>query len=136
MKKRNKIYIASIIILLISIFAGLLLAYIKMNSKFFIKRDFIQAFRYRVTGDCSAFIEYIYQDNDKWNERCKKEKSRENEPIRKFEIQTVTHKFGSDKAFLQAELTRNATNKEDYTYSASYEMKRSDFKWKIMNEIK
>ena len=137
MKKLNKPFIFGIgAVILILVFAGLFLADIGINSKFFIKKHFNQAFQYRVTGDCTSFIGYVYQDSEKWNERCEKEKSRETEPIRKFEIQAVTHKFGSNKAFLQAELTRNIKTKEDYTYSASYEMKKSDLTWKIMNEIK
>jgi hypothetical protein len=136
MKIRKRFYASGLIILLVLVFVGLFLVDIGINSKFFIKKHFNQAFQYRLTGDCVSFVEYIYQDKGKWNDRCEKEKSREKEPIRKFDVLTVTHKFTSDKAFLQVELTRNIKDKEAYTYSASYEMKKSGLIWRILNEIK
>lgn len=137
MKRLNNFFILGIgVAVLVAGFVGLFIVDVGINSKFFVKKYFHQAFQYRVTGDCAAFVQYVYQDSEQWNERCEKEKSKEKEPIKKFEIKTVTYKFGSDKAFLQAELTRNIKTKEDYTYSASYEMKKMGLKWRIMNEIK
>ena len=132
MNKSTKILF---IVTVVSLFVGYFLIDIGINGKYFVKKDFNQAFQYRVTGDCTSFTDYVYQDNEKWNERCEKEKSRENEPIGNFKIIAVTHKLGSDKAFLQAELTRNLKTKE-YVYPASYEMIKDGLKWKIMNEIK
>lgn len=135
MKKLNTYSIVGITISFL-IFVRFFLIDIGINSKFFIKKHFSEAFQYRMTGDCASFVEYVYQDHEEWNERCEEEKSNEKEPLRKFEVQTVTHKFGSDKAFLQAELTRNIKSKENYSYSANYEMKKIGLNWKIMNEIK
>ncbi len=87
--------------ILVSIFAGLFLIDIGINSKFFIKRDFNQAFQYRTAGDCASFADYLYRDVEKWNSTCEKEKTdRHAEPIRNFTIQNISHKFGSDRAFL------------------------------------
>ena len=137
MKKLNKLFILGIAVpFLVLVFACLFLFDIGINSKFFIKRDFNQAFQYRTTGDCNSFANYVYRDTQKWKERCEEEKAINTEPIRNFEVQQITHKFLSDRAFLQVELTRNNGTQEDYSYSVSYEMKKDGLKWKIDQEIK
>ena len=113
------------------VFAGLFLIDIGINSKFFIKKDFNQAFQHRTTGDCASFADYLYRDAEKWYSTCEKEKARNAEPIRNFTIQNISHKSGSDRAFLQVELTRNKD-----TYSVNYEMKKTGLKWKINQEKK
>ena len=121
--------------ILISIFAGLFLIDIGINSKFFIKRDFNQAFQYRTAGDCASFTDYLYRDVEKWNSTCEKEKAHSAKPIRNFTIQNISHRFGSDRAFLQVELTRNYEDKDEM-YSVNYEMKKVGLKWKINQEKK
>lgn len=136
MKKSKKLLIiGTTAVFFILIFVSLLFVDIGINSKFFIKKDFNQAFQYRLTGDCDSFLDYIYRDV-RWEERCQKEKSHDNEPIKEFKIKQISHKFLSDRAFLQVELTRNVGSKENYTYSANYEMKKDGFRWKIDQEIK
>ncbi len=134
-KKHLTLIIAGIFIL-----TGLFFIDIGINSKFFIKKHFNQAFQYRVTGDCSSFGKYIYQpkrtwtiNKRKWIERCDDEKSGKKEAINKFQILAITHKFGGNEAFLQVELARNY---ESNSYAVVYEMKKSGFIWKITNEIK
>ena len=136
MKKPNKLFILGIAVaFLVLVFAGLSLIDIGINSKFFIKKHFTQAFEYRSTGDCNSFANFLYQDVDEWRSTCEKEKAHDAEPIRYFAVQNVSHKFGSDRAFLQVELTRNVKGK-DYTYSVNYEMKKDGLKWKIDQEKK
>jgi len=136
MKKLNKPFILDIgITVLVLVLAGLFLVSIGINSKFFIKKQFNQAFEYRSTGDCNSFANYLYQDVDEWRSTCEKEKAHDAEPIRHFTVQNISHEFGSGRAFLQVELTRNAKGK-DYTYSVNYEMKKDGLKWKIDQEKK
>lgn len=136
MKKPNKPFILGIAVaFLLLVFAGLFLIDIGINSKFFIKQHFTQAFEYRSTGDCNSFANYLYKDVDEWRSTCEKEKAHDDKPIRYFTVQNVSHKFGSDRAFLQVELTRNVEGK-DYTYSVNYEMKKDGLKWKIDQEKK
>ena len=136
MKEKNKKLLIGIIIGIIVIgLVGSFIIDLGINSKFFIKRNFNQAFTYRVTGDCDAFANYFSLGVEKWNERCEEEKSRDKEPIRNFQIQNISHRFGSNRAFLQVELTRNVSGKEDYSYSVNYEMKKFGFDWKINQEI-
>lgn len=83
-----------------------------------------------------AFSNSLNRDKDKWKTICEKEKSYSDAtPIRKFRIQNISYKFGSDRAFLQVELTRLVSEK-DYSYSANYEMKKVGFFWKIDQEQK
>ncbi|MBU4274654.1 hypothetical protein KKE19_02470 [Patescibacteria group bacterium] len=134
----NKNKVALIMILavaLIFVLVGCFIIDFGINSKFFIKKSFNRAFEYRITGDCDSFISYLSHDIDKWKERCEKEKISDEPSIRNFKIQSVSHKFGSDRSFLQVELMRNINGK-DYSYSASYEMKRVGFIWKIDQEMK
>ena len=131
MKKKFLILIISIVIAVLLIGGSIFYA----GSTFFIKRNFNQAFIYRVSGDCDSFVNYFSRGNERWKERCEEEKRRDKEPIRNFEIQNISRKFGSDRAFLQVELTRKIEEK-DYSYSVSYEMRRYGFTWKIDQELK
>lgn len=138
MKKFNEsqIFVISVAILvLVLIFIGSFLIDIGINSKYFIEKRFNQAFQYRVTGDCDSFANYIYRDVEKWRSTCEREKANKDKPIRNFKIQNISHKLGSNRAFLQIELTRTISGK-DYIYSVSYEMKKVGLKWKIDQEKK
>jgi hypothetical protein len=136
MKKNNKPFILGISIsFLVFLFIGVFIVDIGINSKFFIKKHFNQAFEYRSTGDCDSFANYLYKDIEKWRLTCEEEKNHDARPIRYFIVQNVSYKFGSDKAFLQVELTRNNTG-NDYTYSVNYEMKKDGLRWKIDQENK
>ena len=137
MKKLNKPFIFGIgISVLVLVFVGLFLIDIGINSKFFIEKHFNQAFQYRSTGDCDSFANYLYRGVEKWRSTCEKEKAHDAQPIRTFVIQNITHKFGSNRAFLQVELTRRNAKGKDYTYSVNYEMKKAGLKWKIDQEKK
>jgi hypothetical protein len=134
-KKHLALIIAGIFLL-----TGLFFIDIGINSKFFIKKHFNQALKYRVTGNCTSFGKYIYQpkntwtiNKSKWVEKCNDEKSGKEQAINKFQILAITHKFGSNEAFLQVELARNYVNN---SYAVVYEMKKSGLTWKITNEIK
>lgn len=138
MKKQNKIYIIATVVATLSLICLFSLD-IGINSEFYIKRDFDQAFQYRMTGDCIIFGNYIYQaegtwteNKDKWIEACENEKN--SISIRKFKVTAITHQLWSDTAFLQAEVTRNSANKDGYTYAVSYKMKKSGLIWKIADE--
>lgn len=141
MKTLKKFY-GLLIVVAILIFAGFFFIDIGINSKFFIKRDFNQAFQYRITGDCVSFSNYVYQPEgalwsenmNKWNERCEYEKSLMVK-IRKFQIIAITHKFGSDTSFLQVELTRNNDQRKEYAYTVNYIIKKSGLIWKIANQL-
>lgn len=129
-KLNNKFIIKFTIIFLVLIFVGLFFVDIGINSNFFIKKHFNQAFKYRITGDCESFLNYIYSDNQKWKERCKYEKNKEKDPIRVFFIKEISHNFFSDRSFLQVELTRSKT-----PYTINYEMKKDGLLWKIDQQI-
>jgi len=139
MKKTNKyLLIYGIIVLVMMLIFVLVASFIVdfgINSKFFIRKDFNQAFLYRTTGDCDAFASYLNRDVEEWKERCKREKNHDEKPIRDFTIQNISHNFGSDRAFLQVELKRNIEGK-DYSYSVNYEMKKVRFNWKIDQKYK
>ena len=126
-----------LILVLVSAFVlvGCFFIDVGINSKFFIERDFNQAFKYRLTGDCDSFVDYINKDKENWKERCKKERKNENPPIENFQIKNISHKFGSNRAFLQVEITRNIFGK-DHTYSVNYEMRKIGISWKIDQKLR
>lgn len=76
-----------------------------INSKYFVQRDFDNAFLYRKTGNCTAFKSYLLRDVEKWGERCIKENDRDYPPIENFLIKDIS--INRDSAFLQVELERN-----------------------------
>lgn len=93
--------------LLLIIILGLYFSFIfdiGINSKYFVKRDFTNAFLARKTGDCTVFKGYIYTERDKWGERCIAEKNIDNPPIEEFNIKDIT--VHENLAFLQVELKR------------------------------
>ena len=107
----------------------LLVLDINLNSKYFVKRDFSNAFYARITGNCNEFGKHFIEEyaND-WIERCFKEKRREDMvPIDKYKIKNIS--FGDDKAFLQVELTRTNISEGAYTYTINYEMERAEEKY-------
>lgn len=104
---------------------------IGINSKYFIEKDFNQAFVYRVTGNCDEFIKYVNPEHKfYWYSKCIEEKNRLTEPIREFKIQNISHTFVSDKAYIQVEIKRKENN-SDRAYSVTYELKRHYLKWII-----
>lgn len=137
-KKINKSFVLGLLsIAIFFILLGIFGVDVGINSKYFIKKDFTNAFIYRVTGDCGSFGEYINHDIEKWKDTCEKEKSNENPGIRYFKIQNISHRFDSNRAFLQIELTRRSTTKnEDYVYSVNYEMRKIGLRWKIDQDKK
>lgn len=120
-------------VFLISIFTITILFFIDVgiNSKYFIIRDFSSAFEYRRTGDCDAFREYITQDQQNWHDTCEYEKQQKQPQINSFRIQSITHKFGSNRAFLQVEISRIKIGDKYIYNSLNYEMKRVGMFWKI-----
>lgn len=130
MKKYNRKYILLGSIFLVCLSMTLLFTVdFGVNSKYFIKKTFNNAFNYRITWDCISFGKYFVEDWWKWATRCDNE--RRVSWINTFSIKKITHNFRSNTAFLQAELTRN-WNKSPYT--ASYELKRIDWRWLINNK--
>ncbi len=137
MKKFNKrlIIIVSALVLFF-ILIGSFVIDLGINSKFFIKKHFENAFTYRVTGDCDAFAKYLSRDIDDWKKRCGEEKDNNLQEIRNFKIQNISYNFGSDRAFVQVELTSNKSDMAEYSYSVNYEMRKCGFTWKIDQELK
>lgn len=134
--KKFKKYLITLVLVLVFILIGSFVIDFGINSKFFIKRSFNQAFTYRATGDCDSFVNYLSRDTEKWKETCEEEKSHSVEPIRNFQIQNVSYRFGSNRAFLQVELTRNTAEAKEYSYSVNYEMEKFGINWKINQEKK
>jgi len=104
-KKNWKFFSCILGILTLMILYFLFVYDIGINSAYFIKRDFQNAFLARKTGNCDLFKEYIYTDKDKWGERCIKEKDGDDAPIKEFIIKDITIK--KDHAFLQVHLKRD-----------------------------
>lgn len=130
MKKLHKsLILGAAIAFLVLVFVGLFLIDIGINSKFFIKNDFETAFEYLLTGDCNSFNNFLYEGGDEsW---CKNLHDIDGAEIKSFEIQGLSHKFGSDKAFLNVELTFVSEGKEK-TYIANKQMQKVNFRWKII----
>jgi len=134
MKKPNKLLILGIAVaFLVLVFAGLFLIDIGINSKFFIKNDFETAFEYLLTGDCNSFNNFLYKGGDEsW---CENLHDIDGAKIKSFKIQNLSHKFGSDKAFLNVELTVVSEGKEK-TYIINRQMQKVNFRWKIIQSKK
>lgn len=130
-KKDTSRFVMVGVTFLIILTAGYLFL-IGINSKTVIKNPVKKSLQYRIVGDCDSFVDYIYNDIEKSRERCEEEKMQGSRPIRKFNIKNISHKFGSDQAFLTVELTRLAKDsKNHYSYVTRYEVKRDGFSWKI-----
>jgi len=137
--KKNKIVIFSIIVIIFIIPYFLFILDIGINSKYFIRKDFNNAFLSRKTGNCSVFKKYIIRDVEKWGERCIKEKDREYPLIKLFSIKEIT--INKNLAFLQTELERDSES-----YLVTYNMQRTNkdkflfifpkTKWMIINEFR
>lgn len=125
MKKINKSFTFIIKILIITIFiSGLFLIDIGINSQFFIKKNFNQAYKYLITGDCDSYTNYVLDINDNIKEEhsyCKKGY------VTKINILNITHRLGSNLAFLQVKYTFD----DKSTYIISKGMKKDGFMWKI-----
>jgi len=134
--KPNKYFLYGILFCLIFILGICLF----INSKLYIKNNFNKAFTYRITGDCKSFVEFIYPNDEEWKDawllRCFEEKNQENEPIRKFTVNSISHKFFSNEAFLQVNLTRNNDSNKAYDYSANCLLKRNKLNWYISQGVK
>jgi len=100
---------------------------IGLNSKYFVKKDFTEAFLLRQTGDCEEFVKYLNQDWANWDLRCYQEKSSVNS-IKNFKIKNIT--INGARSFLQVELLRNKDS-----YVVNYEMVRSKGRWFIDQRI-
>ena len=104
---RIQYFIATSIILLAVLISFFFIYDIGLNSRYFIQRDFRNAFLYRQTGNCDGFKSYHLQDADAWFERCVKEKTKDDGfPIKSFKIEEIS--IDGNKAFLQVELERDA----------------------------
>ena len=124
------IFVAIILVLVLFVFD------IGINSNYFIRRNFNNAFMLRVTGDCQAFREYTNVSQDAWLQRCESEKKRSTMPIKSFHVLRISHSFFSNKAFIQVELTKdNIETGKVLTYTASYDLKKVGMTWKI-NDFK
>lgn len=136
--KRTKLsfFVGLLTPFIIVVLLGLFILDFGINSKYFIKKHFNNAFLARTTGNCSLFAEYLNEGINEWVDRCEDEKKREGNPIGNFVIKSISHEFLSDRAFLQVQLTRNRTFEEDYDYLVNYEMRKNGFIWKIDQEIK
>ncbi|MFC1630051.1 hypothetical protein ACFL06_00755 [Patescibacteria group bacterium] len=150
-KKNWKVTIISIFIIILLSTYFLFVLDIGINSKYFVRRDFNNAFLYRKTGNCTVFKGYFLKDVEKWGERCIQEKDKEGNPIKDFSIKDIT--VEGNTAFLQVELVRDIPElqleqekKADYDYVVNYSMeKRSKekfffifpkTKWIIVNEFR
>ncbi|MDP2926943.1 MAG: hypothetical protein Q8N65_02305 [bacterium] len=80
---------------------------IGISSKYFIKRDFNNAFLYRKTGNCTMFKSYLLRDIEKWGETCIEENDGDGPAIKSFSIKDIS--VNGDSAFLQVELERSPT---------------------------
>lgn len=106
---------------------------IGLNSDYFVKRDFNEAFLLRKTGNCDRFGQFIIENYSKeWFNRCLDEKNNRNVifPIKDFVLKEAS--FNNNQVFLQVELTRDIPialkieekiEKSDYV--VNYEMKRT-----------
>lgn len=104
---------------------------IGLNSKYFVKKDFSQAFLLRQTGNCEEFVKYINKDWANWVSRCYEEKNNINDtiPINSFAVKQIT--INSNRSFLQVEIKRINTDFKEYSYIVNYEMVRSRGGWLI-----
>ena len=103
---------------------------IGLNSKYFVKKDFSQAFLLRQTGNCEEFVKYINKDWANWVSRCYEEKGNNDAaPINTFTIKEVT--VNGNRSFLQVEIKRNDVDFKEYSYMVNYEMVRSKGGWLI-----
>lgn len=142
--QKNRYFIVVFIIVFASLFSGLFFYDIGLNSKYFIRRAFQDAFLARQTGNCEKFRSYNLHDVDAWFERCIDERDLDKPPIQSFSIKEITIK-GSG-AFLQVELQRDtysiavrlATDGHKIPeggYLVHYRMKRINGGWFIDQEV-
>lgn len=149
----------ALIIIIVVIFLGLYFLFvfdIGLNSKYFVRRDFNDAFFYRKTGNCSEFKSYLVKDIENWGERCIKEKDGNKSSIINFSIKDIS--ISGKSAFLQVELEREPTMEMkaleakgeikdfDWSYAVNYTMQKQNYKrllfifpktrWFIENEIR
>jgi autonomous glycyl radical cofactor GrcA len=103
-------------------------------------------FHARQTGNCQKFASFILLDQEKWTERCIKERSSDEKvsSIRSFEIKEISIDGG--QAFLQVELQRDTYFVESELaedghklpqggYLANYQMKREGTTWYLNQPI-
>jgi hypothetical protein len=109
---------------------------IGFNSKYFIKKDFSQAFLLRQTGNCEEFVKYLNKDWANWVSRCYEEKEVKNDkvPIKDFAVKKIT--INGDRSFLQVEIHRdNIIKSSELEYIVNYEMLRIKGRWFIDQQI-
>lgn len=110
MKEKIKKYWWIILIVVFIILVVLYFSFILdigINSKYFIKKDFIAALTNRKTGNCTAFKSYLLKDIEEWGKRCIDENNLDNPQIKEFSIRDIS--INGDSAFLQIDLERSPT---------------------------
>jgi len=106
----------------------------ELSAEDSVEKDYINLMNLRTTGNCDAFVDYIYNDSekDKWRKQCIDEKDFIKDPIVDFKILRTT--ASGEKAYLQAELKRD-DGEGGYKYPFSYDLIIKDGKWKISSKI-
>jgi len=98
-----------------------------------VKKDFADAFNLRIVGNCDLFADSVSKKDSKirevWGERCRQEKTNSKPLIQDFSIKRVS--VENEKAYIQAELTKNVSGK-DFSYTAAYELTKEDGVWKLI----
>ncbi len=155
---KNKLLLSVVLLLIIICFCYFLLD-LDLISKFFVKRDFNNAFLARQTGNCDEFEKYFLlpSPNDLLNLALGGEKEINTTPllaywckiekdsggsIKNFKVLNIT--INSDRAYLQIELKKD--NYFEYLdmakkghkppesgYLVNYEMKKVDGRWYFVN---
>ena len=159
MKKNWRIILIVLGFLILMVLYFLFVFDIGLNSKYFAKKDFNNAFLARQTGNCNIFKDYVSEQyREIWYKRCINEKGRiDNQfPIKTFTIKNIT--INQSKAFLQVEIERDIDiaaraiiekelgRKFEAIYTLNYDMQRTNLtkflyilpktRWIITNEIK
>jgi hypothetical protein len=127
-KSEKKLFFIFTFVFLATFVVSFFVVDVGVNSKFFIRRDFNKAMNYLVAGDCESYKRYFYNGND--NGLC--EKKFESVKIQSIIARVITHNFGSDTAFLQAELSVISTKSgKEVAMPFRFKMKKDWFAWKI-----
>jgi hypothetical protein len=99
-----------------------------------VREAFDKAMNFRLVANCDSFADSVSKSDEKareeWGERCRKEKMNEAPAISNIEISRLSIK--DDKAFIQANLTREIDLGENITYTGTYELKLEDGQWKLL----
>jgi len=143
--KKLRVILGGVVIILISSLIFLLSVNIGLFSKYFIKKDFNNAFLARQTGNCDKFVSYLLIDKNNWIERCNKERNGEKDSIKSFSINKIT--INGNDSFLQVELIRDVYQEAvalalkghdlpEGGYLVNYQMKKEGNRWFINQKMK